>query len=444
MSLCSHRHIIPVTLAVVAQCISVIFLYRLLFIHVSIQILTILDRDDDFETFDKDFFFQQQMAEESRIERERQDAALARSIQDEPEAFAAMNAPASSTPSAFDRLSGVFPQPSSSSTPPPSQTPSGPPSFARRLPWAKVLSANVSNRGNSQAPSSSRDSFVNTPRLKTEPSTFRSMPGSFNDDSSTASDSEIEIIEPSAFRDNGRHNQTRTESPASVHGTRLLKAERPSFSPGAQAAGNAALRRFDQTATNSALQKAMYGNQPAHPWMTQTVGPWSKKSPPGAGDNVYPSASLGNGPNAVPGAYGGGIGGFSSSGNWHDMGPGMSSGRLPNNPAVISTGYPYGQAGPSQTFGAGPRSFVTDPLMGVYQGTNTYDELTRSLSNPYHEPDLDHYTMNDPHKTAQELKELLENIRPDDEPQPEDREPTPEGLKESLVSDLSLLYAHQC
>jgi hypothetical protein len=43
------------------------------------------------------------------------------------------------------------------------------------------------------------------------------------------------------------------------------------------------------------------------------------------------------------------------------------------------------------------------------------------------------YIMNDPRKTNQEIKDLLENIRPDVDLPPEDREGTPEGLVYPLV-----------
>jgi hypothetical protein len=41
--------------------------------------------------------------------------------------------------------------------------------------------------------------------------------------------------------------------------------------------------------------------------------------------------------------------------------------------------------------------------------------------------------MNDPRKTNEEIKALIENIRPDEDLPAENREGTPEGLKYPLV-----------
>jgi hypothetical protein len=67
---------------------------------------------------------------------------------------------------------------------------------------------------------------------------------------------------------------------------------------------------------------------------------------------------------------------------------------------------------------------------------NNYAELTEYFQKPFDANmagQLD-YIMNDPRKTRQEIKELLENIRPDADLPPEDREGTPDGLVYPLVS----------
>ena len=431
--------------------------FAALHLHPDSGTNSIFYRDDDFEIFDKELFFQQQKAEENRIERERQDAELARSIQNEPQDFVPRRPPPSSTPSAFDRLSGVRPQPSSSLMPNSSHPQIGQPSSSRRmLPWPQTSSSSVSSRVKSEAssmtagikrePPTSYSGFGNARGIKTEASSSRKMPGSFYDDSSTSSDSDLEIIEPSAFHDNGRYNQNRPGSSASVYGTPKPKAERPSFSPEAQAAGNAALRRFDQAATGSALQRAMYGNQAVPPWMSPNVqGSPSRtvSAPMNSAGSVYSNSQMGMANNVHGGLasqmYQPDAGNYvyPGAGNMQNLGPGLGF-NLNNIPGIMGSGYHFSQPGLAQGFGVDSRRIASHPLSGINQGTNAYDELTKSLSLM---ADPDQYIMNDPHKTTQELKELLENIRPDEEPEPEDREPTPEGLKESLVGDCILIYS---
>jgi hypothetical protein len=48
------------------------------------------------------------------------------------------------------------------------------------------------------------------------------------------------------------------------------------------------------------------------------------------------------------------------------------------------------------------------------------------------------YIMNDPRKTNEEIKDLLENIKPDMDLAPENRDDTPEGMKYPLVSIIAL------
>jgi hypothetical protein len=299
------------------------------------------------------------------------------------------------------------------------------------------------------------------------------MPGSFQDDSSNPSDSDIEIIPASAFRDNGRQSQIRPGSSTGVYRTPQAKPERPNSSPEARIAGNAALHHFDQAATSSALQRAMYGHQAVPPWLSsnrqgspfQTVGapmnaassvsfnpqlgltnnvpasPASQMYPPSGGSYAYPSASLGTGSTVAPGTYGGVFGASPGGGNIQHLGPALGY-TLNNIPGAMGNRYSYNHSGPSQDFSGAYRRALTDSFADISQHPNTYNELTDFLSHPSMAANPDNYIMNDPHKTTQELKELLENIRPDDEPQPEDREPTPEGLKESLVSDYILLWSY--
>jgi hypothetical protein len=49
------------------------------------------------------------------------------------------------------------------------------------------------------------------------------------------------------------------------------------------------------------------------------------------------------------------------------------------------------------------------------------------------------YVMNDPRKTRDEIKDLLENIKPDVDLPPESREGTPDALKYPLVSAVNVI-----
>lgn len=60
-------------------------------------------------------------------------------------------------------------------------------------------------------------------------------------------------------------------------------------------------------------------------------------------------------------------------------------------------------------------------------GDKMGDAMPARLSDP------DEYSHADPTKTAEELKTLLENIRPDEETRPEEREPTPRSMRVELM-----------
>ena len=171
------------------------------------------------------------------------------------------------------------------------------------------------------------------------------MPGAFIDDNSTASDSDIEIIPPESFHDNGRHvsrqNGSGTSLLRGMYGTTQPRMQRPSFSPEGQTAGEAALRQVEQAHTNSALQMAMYGTQNKPTWMNNTLPlPNSSQSLPGS----YPHPGIGVSNNSAYGTlptYRGGAGNFvypsailgggSLSRNYGGMYPGYASGNMQNS-----------------------------------------------------------------------------------------------------------------
>ena len=263
------------------------------------------------------------------------------------------------------------------------------------------------------------------------------MPGSFREVTVLDSDSDVEIIPASEYHDNGRHSRTPIKNQHTM-------VERPNFSPEAQTAGSAALRRVGQSASTDALNMAMFGTpQASKPWMNAAppqpgptlnqfgTGPQLMAGPSGtAGGYVYPSAYT-NGlssMNAMPGAY---------PGSLQSSGPGL--GYVLNHIPGSVAGVGMNAAGPSNVPSSpgGSSGDELDNLLrrpGIdigdiagYLNQNRSMNMNGAIANQ-----LD-YIMNDPRKTNHEIKELLENIRPDVDLPPEDREGTPEGLVYPLV-----------
>lgn len=441
--------------------------------------------DDEFEAaFDREFLEQQKAAEE-RLKREKLDGEFARSFQEN--SAPSVNRPAPQVVSAFDRLSGVRPQPSKprASLPQMGQ--------ARKNPWgtpsSKPMAAApvkseprwMTSSIKSGAASGSHNGFAsyasnnNVPSFKSEPSSSKAMPGTFREIHVLDSDSDVEIIPASEYYDNGRHSRTPTKnqnmaSSSNMYGTQQTKVERPKFSPEAHIAGNAALHRLGQSASNDSLQMAMFGKQEAQkPWMYSGPAPGNSLNPFGSGPQsfagpssvggyVYPSAysngmgSLGNmsgmasmdsvggmngmgingmgGMNAMPGAY---------PGSMQSNGPGL--GYLLNNVPGTMADFGMAQAEHSISIPSSPEGSSSDELGDIIRrGGNNFEDIADYLRlngpvNGAMANQLD-YIMNDPRKTNQEIKELLENIRPDVDLPPEDREGTPEGL-------VYPLYEHQ-
>ena len=417
------------------------------------ELQLIIYSDDEFDAFDREFL-QQQKAAEERIKREKLDEEFARSFQQNSGPF--MNPPATQANSAFDRLTGVRPHQSNSAVSLPRMgqsgartLPSGTPQF-RRMGAASVKSEprSMTSGIKSEAPSYSGFASYATPSnnassFKSEPSSSQPMPGSFREITSLDSDSDVEIISPSEYHDNGRHSRTPTKNlnlaSMNPYGTQHMKVERPNFSPEAQTAGYAALRRVSQTASAEALHMAMFGTpQAPKPWMNTThpqpplnpfgSAPQSVAGPSGtAAGYVYTSAyqnGMGS-VNTMPGAYPGNL---QSSG---------SGGYVLNHVPGSTPGYGMNAAGPSY-FPGSPQGSSGDELDSLLRRPGVdMDDIASYLNlnpstNGVIANQLD-YIMNDPRKTSQEIKELLENIRPDVDLPPEDREGTPEGLVYPLV-----------
>lgn len=321
--------------------------------------------------------------------------------------------------SAFDRLSGAHQQQANVEAAPPYASQHGP---GRKLPWApssavktevqpgtgfrpyassissgikretpasstpggfNPYASSIPSSMKREAPASSTSSFspyASSARIKPEAAS-RPMPGSFREDTPDASDSDIEIIPSSAFRDNGRRPQLKA-MPASPRGS----------------------------SSSSALDIAMYGTQQKPEWMNGNTPGMMQN---GGSGFVYPQA-----------------GGSMQAGPFHrDM---SSSFTMNNIPAYNG----YGAANQQEV--AGPSHMSNhNPLADIIarSGNNNFDELTNYLNlGDQMNGQLD-YIMNDPRKTDQEIKDLLENIRPDMDLAPENREGTPEGLVYPLVSN---------
>lgn len=298
-----------------------------------------------------------------------------------------MNGPQTNTPNgsmqpparnAFDRMSGAHQQTPSLSTPS-SQAQNGmnggrtlsyaQPSWAQPSPPAYGSYAVKSEPRNHLVKQESQDhpsygyaSSSSAPDpFKHEPS--RSMPGGFQDDSSTASDSDIEIIPATAFRDNGRHAPTKTER-SSVSGS---------------------------SSSKDALQQALFGGQPKHEWMNVA-------QPQTNGNFVYPQDK--------------------KNGQQIDLTGDFSLNDVPEFDPLFD------------------ESPDDDQLADIYAQAangNSYDDL--SVLDQQRMNSMG-YVLRDPQNSAKELKELLENIKPDVDVPPEQREPTPVALVHPL-------YEHQ-
>jgi len=249
--------------------------------------------------------------------------------------------------------------------------------------------------------------------VKSEPK--YAMPGAFQDDSSVASDSDIEIIPSSAFHDNGRR-------PTPSNGGFGAQSQRPGYSPETLTASSAALRRLEQSATNSALQQAIYGKQQLPNWMQNQPYPalssGSSMEPFGY-QPQQPVMGIGMGmPAGIPGQYVYPDSAYTLIGNgMPKQEPGLG---------YHANGYSNPQNSDSllDIIGRANSQISSDPY-GL-DSVSRYDFSGQML-------EQFEYIVNDPRKTNEEIKSLLENIRPDVDLPAESREGTPAGLKYPLV-----------
>ncbi len=387
--------------------------------------------DDEFSI--DDIYMKQVKEIEEKGRRQKLDEAYARSIQNgQPNVSTELHHMPG--PSAFDRMYGARqPQASGVTGSSISNGYTAGHSSGRVLPWTNAQNRSMlvkpepsmmtssvkresSHSGTGLSYYDSAMNNIASSKVKNEATSARPMPGGFQE-LSEDSDSDLEIIPPSAFKDNGRHSHAST----SYRGWGL-----PSNS-----------QRVEETATNMALQMAMYGNQPIPSWM-DTASPTMNFGtlPPPFGSQTEVPYQANNG-YVYPSVYTNNSYIANGSGGMHTNESGLGY-TMNNLPAYgMSVAHPLRSfAGPSQAFGSMSQSFANhDPLADIIRrsGGNNYDELQEYLNlGPSMNDQLD-YIMNDPRKNADEIKNLLENIKPDVDLPPENREGTPEGLVYPLV-----------
>lgn len=257
------------------------------------------------------------------------------------------------------------------------------------------------------------------------------MPGSFH--VSSDSDSDIEIISASEFHENSPHRR----APSSVP------------------------RPVDQSPTNTALHMAAFGKKPLPGWMNGGIAANRANMAPQAmgipaynpANPNYPGAprtpSFNQSSFAPSGAHQyGAEKSIASNGNMHHGYHGYPGYSMHHQPGMANGMHNMGGGAMNDKnhFGPSPSGFSNyrGGVPGYRLPSTNYDGELYDYEMPgfVHGP-MGHmnermagqvdYIMNDPRKTNEEIKALIENIRPDEDLPAEDREGTPEGLKYPLV-----------
>ncbi|KAI6714769.1 hypothetical protein JHW43_002737 [Diplocarpon mali] len=184
---------------------------------------TISSSDDSFEAFESSEYARRQEEAAAKLKQEKLDEELARSLNEAgfPEHMVdtvlnSMQPPARSGPNAFKRMSGAHqlsqPGPAYGASQRSSGIKDEAPgsSMSTFNPYQNTFRTNGLPNETSAGSRSRFSPYRSGPpsASKNEYSSFP-VPGSFQDDSLSASDSELEIISSSEFRDNGRHSSSR-------------------------------------------------------------------------------------------------------------------------------------------------------------------------------------------------------------------------------------------
>ncbi|KAF7909511.1 uncharacterized protein EAF01_003229 [Botrytis porri] len=483
-----------------------------------------LTMDDDMIMFDPTFT-ERQKQEVQKFERERQDAEFANSLANSNSPVS--NTPiASSKPSAFSRLfgghSGSVSQASASRDIQTAKSSamsntcsihnSG--SSSRSLPWKKGSSASFTD-GPQTSPYAqpSPSGFVSwgsggttvnaEPRTSSyaqpSPSGFvgwgsgdtsgmhqersftatnsnlmpfpeLTMPGTYIDDA--ASDSSLEIIDPSAFKDNGRQKATTSRT------THYYGHPGPIYSSETRALGDIAIGRSNTSLQGVASLPSWAENSPsvmgnpngnisdASAWMTgndaigmnheSRVGEQNSHSAPWQRDQPFsPYNGINSDYKDFP------MNGTPSAMAYDNTNPsdayliGYSRSTMPLTVPGSVTGSMHISHPQNSMHGPGP-GFNIDSMSGHSMGSTNFNSLRGMVRIRGNISDVEsnlgfpspsfaytpqmtermEHVINDPRKTEQEIKDLLDNIKAEIEIPLEDREGTPEGLRYPL-------YEHQ-
>ncbi|KAF7865226.1 hypothetical protein EAF04_006203 [Stromatinia cepivora] len=442
-----------------------------------------LTMDDDI-IFDPSYAILQRQ-EEQRLQQERKDAEFASSLANSND-FVSSTPITSSKPSASSKMLGVHSQVSTSrenQTAKPSAMSNAygshaSSSSARSLPWKKafnpVVKAEPQTSTSSQSLefsstcfSGARGTHQEGPPTATN-SSFTSMPtstvpGAYIEDS--ASDSELEIIDPSAFKDNGRQRATASKT------ANAYSHQGSIYSPDTRALGESALSR-----TNTSRQNYLHeNNRGLSGWAASSVNgmnntsrlgersdplpPWARhgtQNAPNDMNTTQPGFSMNSKPSTTTfnSSDNSGMHGFGHPNTTMALHEPLHS--LPGNDFPGSFPGSMHSAHPCTSMHGASSAFTIDSLPEYGMGTTNLNSLEQGtvgkvgnfsdygpvfgLSNrPSYTAEMtdqmDH-VINDPRKTEKEIKDLLENIKAEIEIPLESREGTPEGLRYPL-------YEHQ-
>jgi hypothetical protein len=398
--------------------------------------LTDESSDDDLETYDIQHQRDIQQAAEDRLRAQRLDEEYARQIQSQESGSQPLRPQLSNAGSSSSQAPAVR-----------SSAPNSAPNAFHRMTGIRPPQVHFQGDLTPNVPSNASLSRTLSPPFKSEPRTdknsFRMGPSSshFRPDATAFdskkerlsmtllddSDSDIEIIPSTAFRSNGRHQQA-------------FSARSLAY----QDAGTGGSRLPIEN-EQSALTQALYGAQSSpHPWMdpSQSIGsPGQSTLPDSTGQYVYPDASSVNNVPITPGPP------FDSTAFFQppsetDVGysgysvqhtsPGLSSLDYSSaNPFKQSVGTLFADLNP---FSNGQPSINTFTDINSIANLSAFEAISGLQPYTEHMAEQYDYIMNDPRKTNDEIKSLLENIQPDVDLPKENREGTPDGLKYPLVS----------
>ncbi|KAF7899913.1 hypothetical protein EAF00_004249 [Botryotinia globosa] len=457
-----------------------------------------LAMDDDIIMFDPTFT-ERQKQEEQKFQRERQDAELASSL-------ANSNSPVSNTsitsskPSAFSRLfgghSGSLSQASTSRNTPAAKSSTMPNTYdthnnsssSRSLPWKRGSSSSLNaeprtsfyaqpspsgfvGRGSGGTTGMHQERYFTATDSNLNPLPESTMPGAYIDDA--ASDSSLEIIDPSAFKDNGRQKATTSRT------TNYYGQPGPIYSSETRAMGDAAISRSNTSLQDVSALQNWARNSPnvmenpsgnirdTSTWMTgnhadgmnheSRVGEqnsyltswkrgqsfssynelnagytdfpmngtssamsYNSTNPPGAYLLGYSNSTM---PLTVPGSITGSMHSSHPENSMHGSGPAFNIDSMPEHGIMGSTNFNSLRGTISK---GGILSDVESHLGSLSPSFAYTPQMTEQME----------HVINDPRKTEKEIKDLLENIKAEVEIPLEDREGTPEGLRYPL-------YEHQ-